>query len=168
MKKSIFSLFRIALLLLVSCGGQKDSKTTDETETITKTELPASGHWDGTGTVVYLSQDDFASQVFDFRNEKNWNYKGTVPCVIDFYADWCKPCKLVAPIMDELAAKYKGKVQFFKINIDMEKDLTNAFRIQSIPSILVCPMQGNPVMTQGVLPQNEYERLLDEIVFKQK
>ena len=168
MEKSFFNLSVIALLLLVSCGGNKEAKTQDVNEPVTKTELPASGTWDGTGTVVYLSQDDFASQVFDFRNEQNWNYKGTVPCVIDFYADWCKPCKLVAPIMEELAAKYKGKVQFFKINVDMEKDLSDAFQIRNIPSILVCPMEGNPVMTQGALPKDQYERMLDEIVFKQK
>ena len=70
--------------------------------------------------------------------------------------------------MDELAAKYKGKVQFFKINIDRERDLGNAFHIQNIPFIVVCPMEGSPVFNEGALPQNEYERMLDEIVFKKK
>ncbi len=171
MKKSIFNLSLIALLLLVSCGGEKKEKEQTKTQTIEsykQPEMPASGDWDGTGSVVYLSQDDFVRQIFDFRNEKVWKYKGKVPCVIDFYTDWCKPCKMLAPVMEELAAQYKGKIQFFKVNAEREMDLSTAFGVTAYPSIFLVPQNGSPAKLEGSLPKSELENAIEKVILSEK
>lgn len=122
------------------------------------------------GEVEYLSYDTFLTKVWDFEtNNQEWIYEGEVPCVIDFYADWCGPCKRVAPIMDDLAAKYEGKVKIYKINTDKERQLSSAFGIRSIPSVLFVPMKGKPMMQTGALPRDQYIKIIeDELLKNQK
>jgi thioredoxin len=110
----------------------------------------------------YLTYDSFLEKVWDFEaNPQEWVYEGDVPCVIDFYADWCKPCKIVAPIMDELAIKYEGKVKIYKINVDKEKKLAGVFGIRSIPSVLFAPASGQPKMQAGALPKEQYIQIIE-------
>ncbi|HPB02064.1 MAG: thioredoxin [Bacteroidales bacterium] len=172
MKILHFASVAFLALVVISCSGKKESKnnesvnsSTEQTTEETTTEKPASGFTtEGSGQVVYLNTQNFADYIFDFRNEKEWKFKSNTPCVVDFYADWCKPCKMVAPIMEELAAEYKGNIQFYKVNTDFEQELANAFGIQSIPSIMMCPKNGKPVMTAGALPKSEYVRMIQEII----
>ena len=103
--------------------------------------------------VEHLTLDLFKEKVFNFEEDKEWNFKGDMPCVIDFYADWCGPCKMVAPIMDELAEEFNGKVQFYKIDTEKEQQLAGMFGIQSIPSILFVPSDEKPQMAVGALPK---------------
>ncbi len=118
---------------------------------------------DSQGVVEYLSYDTFLTEVWDFEsNSQEWIYEGDVPCVIDFYADWCGPCKRVAPIMDDLAAKYEGKVKIYKINTDKEKQLSSAFGIRSIPAVLFVPMKGKPMMQTGALPKDQYIKIIED------
>jgi thioredoxin len=115
----------------------------------------------------YLTVADFKIKVWDYEaNPEEWIYKGELPCVIDFYADWCKPCKMVAPIMDELADHYKGRVIIYKVNTDKEKELASVFRVNSIPSVLFSPATGKPAMQPGALTKEDYIRIIDEFVLK--
>jgi thioredoxin 1 len=85
---------------------------------------------------------------------QEWKYKGQLPAIIDFYADWCGPCRMVAPLLEELSEEYSGKIIIYKVDTEAEEELSAVFRIQSIPSILFIPMEGTPMMQKGALPKN--------------
>lgn len=119
------------------------------------------------GKVEYLTTEDFINKVFDYRNNKSWNYKGKSHCVIDFYADWCAPCKKVAPILDQLAQEYSKDIQFYKVNTDKEQELAQVFGIRSIPTIMICPLNGDPVMAVGAYPKEEYQKMISQVIYKQ-
>ena len=113
--------------------------------------------------VEYLTLESFKEKIHDFENNKEWNYKGDVPCLIDFYADWCGPCKMVAPILDELDQEYGGKINIYKINTEKEMELAGMFGIRSIPSLLFVPADGQPQMMAGALPKAGFEQAFKDI-----
>jgi thioredoxin 1 len=102
----------------------------------------------------HLTKAEFLTKVFDYENNKEWKYQGDTPAIIDFYADWCGPCKMIAPVLEELAKEYDGKVKIYKIDTEAEQELAAVFGIRSIPSILFVPKEGQPQMAQGALPKN--------------
>lgn len=108
-----------------------------------------------------LTKESFQEKVFDYEGESEWSFRGELPAVIDFYADWCGPCKMVAPIIEELSEEYDGKVDFYKIDTDAEQELAGAFGIQSIPSLLFIPAEGKPQMAAGALPKNVLKEVID-------
>lgn len=110
----------------------------------------------------HLTKETFLEKVFDFENKKEWEFQGELPAVIDFYADWCGPCKMVAPIVEELSKEYEGKVNFYKIDTEDQQELAAAFGIQSIPSILFIPLEGKPQMAAGALPKETFKQVLDD------
>ncbi|ADK80536.1 MULTISPECIES: thioredoxin [Sediminispirochaeta] len=110
----------------------------------------------------HLTKTDFLEKIFDYENKKEWEYQGELPAVIDFYADWCGPCKMVAPIIEELSQEYEGKVNFFKIDTEAEQELSMAFGIQSIPSLLFIPKEGKPQMAAGALPKDTFKEVIDK------
>ena len=112
----------------------------------------------------HLTLDSFKEKVFDFDAETEWKYKGDLPAIIDFYADWCGPCKRVAPIMEELAIDYEGKVNIYKVDTEDQKQLASMFGIRSIPAILFIPMEGQPQMTTGASPKAEFVKKINEIL----
>lgn len=115
----------------------------------------------GDGKVVVLDKADFLTKVYDYeKNSTEWIYAGDKPCIIDFYADWCGPCKRIAPIMEELAAEYKDKIVIYKIDVDKEKELAAVFGISSIPMILFVPVDGQPQAAMGALPK---ETMVEQI-----
>jgi len=120
------------------------------------------------GKVRKINTETFIAEIFDYKaNPTKWVYKGSKPAIIDFYADWCGPCKRVAPIMDELAEKFKGQVNFYKINTDEEKELSGSvFGIRSIPSILYIPLDGQPMMSTGLSAKDEYIRQIEVNLLK--
>ncbi len=111
-----------------------------------------------------LTTEEFKAKVFDFEKNKEWKYAGDKPCIVDFYADWCGPCKMIAPVLDELSQKYAGKLDVYKIDTDQEQDLAAAFAIQSIPSMLFIPMEGKPQMAQGALPKDTLEKAIADVL----
>ena len=113
-------------------------------------------------TVNYLTTEQFKTKVFDYTTEKVWKYKGDKPCVIDFYTTWCGPCKRLAPIMEELAIEYAGKVIFYKVDVEKEKDVAQAFGISSFPRILYVPMTDKPMMQIGLQPKENIQEIIDE------
>ena len=118
---------------------------------------------DETMKATNLTKEDFLTKVMDYKNNPTeWKYLGDKPAVIDFYASWCGPCKMMAPIMDELAKEYEGKVYIYKIDTEAEEELAQIFGIRSIPSLLFIPMDGKPMMSQGALPKAELKKIINE------
>ena len=116
--------------------------------------------------VIDLTKNDFKTKVFDFENTAQWVYKGSMPCVIDFYADWCRPCREIAPVVEELAKKYNGKIIVYKINVDRERELSKTLRIESIPTIFFIPAKGEPVVTRGAISKEYFEKVISQILLK--
>lgn len=112
----------------------------------------------------HLAKEAFRQKIFDFEKNKEWKFAGDKPCIIDFYADWCGPCRMVAPIMEELSDEFKGKVDIYKVNTEAEQELAAIFGIQSIPSILFCPKEGQPQMMMGALPKQTFVQAINEIL----
>jgi thioredoxin 1 len=115
-----------------------------------------------------LTKENFLKKVFNFEKNKEWKFDGNIPCIIDFYADWCGPCKSLAPILEVLGKEYEGKVNIYKVETEAEQELSEAFGIRSIPSMLFVPMEGQPQMAQGALPKQELERIISEVLLVQK
>jgi thioredoxin len=114
-----------------------------------------------------LTKETFLEKVFNFEKNKEWQFEGDLPCIIDFYADWCQPCKMVAPILEELSEDYKGKINIYKIDTEVERELADAFGIRSIPSILFCPKDGQPQMAQGALAKETFQQMIDDVLLAQ-
>ncbi|MBN2399372.1 MAG: thioredoxin [Candidatus Aminicenantes bacterium] len=111
-----------------------------------------------------LDKNAFIEKVFDFEKEKEWKYRGSLPAIIDFYADWCGPCKMVTPILEKLAAEYDGKLAIYKIDTDKEQELAGAFGIQSIPSLLFIPVSGQPQMARGAMDRGSFEKVIADVL----
>lgn len=116
----------------------------------------------------HLTAESFKQKVFNYETNKDWKFEGGNPCIIDFYADWCGPCKMVAPVLEELSGEYKGKVDIYKVNTEEERELAAVFGIRSIPSILFIPKDGQPQMSMGALPKQSFEKMINEILLIDK
>src|SRR5688572_18179015 len=111
---------------------------------------------------IQLTTQDFKDQIFDYEKEENWLFKGSLPAIIDFYADWCGPCKMVAPLLEELSEEFNGKVNIYKLDTEKEAELSGLFGIQSIPTFLFIPLKGAPVMQRGALPKHIFKQIIEE------
>jgi thioredoxin len=114
--------------------------------------------------IEHLTKETFIEKVFNYETNKEWNFNGELPALIDFYADWCGPCKMVAPILEELAEEYDGKINIFKIDTEAEQELASVFGIRSIPSLLFIPKEGAPQMAQGALPKPALKEAIDNVL----
>jgi len=112
----------------------------------------------------HLTKDTFISKVFNYETNKEWKFEGDKPCVIDFYADWCGPCKMVAPVLEELAKEFEGKLDIYKVNTEEEQELASVFGIRSIPSILFVPATGQPQMAMGALPKETFVKAFKDVL----
>ena len=116
-----------------------------------------------------LTTEEFKKKIFDYTANKEWKYEGTLPAIVDFYADWCGPCKMVAPILEELSNQYEGKLLVYKVDTEAEQELSAVFGIRSIPTFLFIPVDGQPMMQPGALPKHVFEKVIDEqLVVKEK
>jgi thioredoxin 1 len=115
-----------------------------------------------------LTKETFLKKVFNFEENKDWKFEGNKPVLIDFYADWCGPCKMLAPILEQLSEEYEGKIDIYKIDTEAEQELAAAFGIRSIPSMLFCSMEGEPEMVNGALPKPELERIIADVLKVEK
>jgi thioredoxin 1 len=111
---------------------------------------------------MQLTAEDFQEKIFDYSKEEAWSYKGQIPAIIDFYADWCGPCKAVAPVLEELSKEYEGKLLIYKIDTDKEQELSMLFGIQSIPTLLFIPVEGAPMMQKGAIPKKAFQQVIEE------
>jgi thioredoxin len=111
-----------------------------------------------------ITTEEFKAKVFDFEKNSEWKFAGDVPCIVDFYADWCGPCKMVSPILDQISTEFAGKLNVYKVNTDEEQELAGAFGIQSIPSILFVPKTGDPRMSMGALPKAQILKAMKDVM----
>lgn len=156
MSKTILFLMSLVLAITTACGSGNGNNGKPETRAA-----------EGEGKVIHLTKAEFLQKVYNFEKSPNeWKYEGSKPAIVDFYADWCGPCKMVAPILDELAKEYDGQIVIYKVDTDKERDLASAFGIRSIPSILFIPMQGKPEMAQGAMPKESFKKVIDEFLLK--
>ena len=115
---------------------------------------------------VQLTKEAFKEKIFDYEAEEEWKYKGSLPAIVDFYADWCGPCKAIAPVLEELSNQYDSKLIIYKIDTDMEAELSALFGIQSIPTLLFIPTEGTPMLQKGALPKNVLQQVIEERLLK--
>ena len=155
MKKVIIALLSVSLGL-TACNAQASEKkqnTNQQKEDKMKT--------------IQLTKAEFLSKVANYEaNPTEWKYLGDKPAIIDFYASWCGPCKMIAPILEELAAEYGESIYIYKIDTEKEQELAAAFGIRSIPTLLFVPMEGAPQMAQGAMPKNSLKKAIDEVLLK--
>ena len=119
------------------------------------------------GKVNYLTTADFKKKIIDYeKHPQEWVFEGDRPVIIDFYATWCRPCKMTAPIVEELAKTYRGKIEFYKMDVDKEQELAAAFGIQSIPTFLFIPTKGKPTMQMGAMQKEDFEKIIKSVVLK--
>lgn len=111
-----------------------------------------------------LTKQDFLQKVFNYEQNQEWKFEGDKPAIIDFYADWCGPCKMVAPILEELSEEYADRLNIYKIDTDAEQELAQVFGIQSIPSILFVPVDDKPQMAQGALPKDTLKQAMKDVL----
>jgi len=109
-----------------------------------------------------LTKSTFQEKIFDYEKSQEWKFQGELPCVVDFWAPWCGPCRVVGPVIEELSKEYEGKVNFYKVNTDEEQELAGVFGIRSIPSLLFVPKEGQPKMAVGALPKDVLKQAVDE------
>lgn len=134
-----------------------DDKIMEETKTIENAAA---------GSVVHLTTKEFKEKVFDYEANKEWKYNGDKPAIVDFYADWCRPCKMIAPILDDLAREYKDEIVIYKVDTEAEQELAAVFGIRSIPSILFVPVNGQPQMAQGAMPKEGFKEAINNTLLK--
>jgi thioredoxin 1 len=118
--------------------------------------------------IEHLTKETFLNKVFNYEKNKEWKFEGEKPCIIDFYADWCGPCKVVAPVMEELAKDFDGKLNVFKVDTEEEQELASVFGIRSIPSFLFVPAEGQPQMAMGALPKETFIKAFKEVLGVEK
>jgi len=153
--KNFILLFSISLVAVSCSGQQKQPASKEKIVTIEENKMKP----------ITLNKADFLSKVVNYETTPNeWKYLGDKPAIIDFYADWCGPCRAVAPIMEELAEEYSGQIYIYKVDTDKEQELAGLFGIQSIPSILFIPMTGKPQMALGALPKSELKKAIAEVL----
>ena len=154
MRTRLIVAIALASIFLMSSCKKKQSETSETTKT---------------AKTAVLTQEEFLIKIFDYKNNpQEWKYLGDKPAIVDFYADWCGPCKMIAPILEELAAEYEGKIQIYRVDTDKERELSMAFGIRSIPTLLFIPMNENPQMIPGAIPKQELKKLIDEFLLKSK
>lgn len=117
--------------------------------------------------VMNLTKADFLNKIANYEtNPTEWKFLGERPAIIDFYATWCGPCKMLAPVLEELAKEYNGKIDIYKVNVEDEEELASVFNIRSVPSILFIPMNGAPQMAQSAMPKPSLKDAIENVLLK--
>jgi thioredoxin len=155
----------VIAILAISTGCNNSTSKTEKTEpaieksVVDKTVVTEK-------QTIQLTTATFKEKVFNYDVNQEWKYEGDKPCIIDFYADWCGPCKVVAPVLEELAKEYDGEIIIYKVDTEKQRELASAFGIRSIPSLLFVPVKGQPQMSQGALPKEQFVQVIDDFLLK--
>jgi thioredoxin len=161
MKKIVVASLALILIAFTACGNQSKEKAKEKkAENISQKDTTKMG-------TIKLTKAEFIAKVANYEeNPSEWKYLGDKPAIIDFYADWCGPCKAIAPILEELAKEYHGQIYIYKVDTEKERDLAAAFGIRSIPSLLFVPMDEQPQMAMGALPKETFVKAINEVLLK--
>lgn len=142
--KNFLYLAAALVFSLSGCNGQT-------TGTVKKTVVASTVSQASDSEPVHLTKAQFLQQVMNYeKNVNTWVYEGEKPCLVDFYADWCGPCRITSPILEDLAKEYAGRITIYKVDVDSEQELASVFGIRSIPTFLFCPMEGDPTISSGI------------------
>jgi thioredoxin len=146
MKKKLTYLFAgILTFSIIGCNGQTSTETASAQAPKTN-QVKAEQ-----SSPIHLTKEQFLKEVMNYeKNTQTWVFEGEKPCIVDFYADWCAPCRITSPILEDLAKEYAGKINIYKVDVDDEQELASVFGIRSIPTFLFCPMEGDPTMSSGI------------------
>lgn len=150
----------IGTLIAVIPG--KDKVREDEKAYLERNTVPDDNQKDI--NIVHLTDDSFKQLVFNYEKDKEWKYQGNKPAIIDFYADWCAPCRQLSPLVEDLAKQYSGKIVVYKVDTEKEGKLTQVLGIQALPTLLFIPMEGKPQVTMGALPKESLEQAVNEVL----
>jgi len=170
---ALISIVTAALFLSCSNNEAKTSVSGDNKALVVETNSTG-GDEHTSGKPVHLTKQDFLAKVMNYeKNTTEWVYEGDLPALIDFYADWCGPCKIAAPVLDELAKEYEGRIHIYKVDTEKERELSGVFGIQSIPAFLFVPKEGKPTMSSGIARTPEetkvmFKKMIDEILLNEK
>jgi thioredoxin len=151
--------FQTAVFFMLSLGCSKQARNISGMANPENTGVVSADQsapvTDTTSVPLHINKDFFIQNIMDYEKSEKWDYKGKIPVIVDFYADWCPPCKVSNPILEELAKEYSGQMKIYKVNVDDEQELASVFGIQSIPSFLFIPLEGDPTMAQGIASSAE-------------
>ncbi|OFX84317.1 MAG: hypothetical protein A2W99_00940 [Bacteroidetes bacterium GWF2_33_16] len=162
-------LFLIILITSVgisnACNG-KDKNGKTEGATIVESSEKSSEK-----AMITLTKEEFKKKVMNYEINKEWKFEGDLPCIVDFYADWCGPCRIASPILEEIAQEYKGRINVYKVDIQKDQELASIFGVQGIPAFLYCPKEGGPRMSSGIGQSKEetkqmFVKAIEEILLK--
>ena len=153
MKRIMISISLGLIFLLSNCNAGNPSKTSNTTTSISTS-----------GSVIVLTNAEFKQKIFNYEVNKEWKFEGKLPVIIDFYADWCGPCRQLSPRVEEIAKEYAGKIIVYKVNTDAEQELSQSLGIQSLPTLLFIPMKGKPQATMGAVPKETLVKAVQEVL----
>jgi thioredoxin len=150
MKTIISSVLLVSILMLSNCQAGNSNKATASNAS--------------TSSVIALTNETFKQKVFNYEANKQWKFEGNLPVIIDFYADWCGPCKILSPRLEEIAKEYAGKIVVYKVNTDQEQILSRSMGIQSLPTLIFIPVKGQPQATMGAVPKETLVKAINEVL----
>jgi len=148
-------------------GSEKSSSDDNQKDEVTNKKV----NDDEKKATITLNKEEFKQKVMDYEANEEWKFEGDLPCIVDFYADWCAPCRVASPILEEIAQEYKGKINVYKVDIQKDKEIAAVFGVQGIPAFLYCPKDGKPQMSSGIGRTNEetkamFKQAIDDILLK--